>query len=142
MDTRRVAATLALSLTVALSLSAFAHGHTRHILGVVKATGDNSVTVMAVDNTEVAVLLDAKTKFERPGAGARPGDVAVGDRVVIHALKNPAGEGWVAQTVKIGATASADAGLHHLHHPGAVDGGPPAIARTDGGAAPPHHDGN
>ena len=90
-------------LTPGLSQCAFAHGNEKHVLGTVKSISDHSVTVRTIDGTTQEVQVTETTLFERSGRSATLQDLAVGDRVVIHAItKNGALQ---AHTVKIGSSA-------------------------------------
>lgn len=79
----------AASLSFALTLVAFAHAGMEHVMGTVTAVTDNSITVDTVKHTKVTVLIDASTKFIDNNSQASLSNLKVGDRVVIHAKRNP-----------------------------------------------------
>jgi hypothetical protein len=93
------AATLILSL-------ALSHGGGEHIMGTVKAVEDTVLTVETKDSKTVKVALDPATKFDREGKSATAKDIAVGDRVVVHAAKADGSEGLRATLVKLSARKS------------------------------------
>ena len=67
--------------------SLFAHGKGQHVMGLVRAMTDNSITVKTTARDPVTVYTVADTKYEKGGAAASINDLKVGDRVVIHATK-------------------------------------------------------
>jgi len=81
---------------------AFAHSDEKHVIGTVTQVSQESVTVRTSPNEVVEVLFGPETKFTKGNATAGPGDVHVGDRVVIHAKPRKDGK-LVARTVQIGA---------------------------------------
>ena len=90
-------------LMLGLSHSALAHGNEKHVIGTVKSISDHSVTVATTDGKTQEVQVTETTLFERSGHTATLNDLAVGDRVVIHAVtKNGVLQ---AHTVKIGSSA-------------------------------------
>ena len=101
---------------VAISISllyfatfAFAHGNEQHVMGTVTEVTDNSITVETKDHHKVTVSVVAETKFARGTSEATLKDVKVGDRVVIHAVKQE--QQLQAHTVRIGVASAA--GEHH-----------------------------
>lgn len=90
-------------LTLGPTQSAFAHGNEKHVIGTVKSIGDHSVTVTTTDGKTQEVQVSESTLFERSGHSATLHDLAVGDRVVIHAV--PKDGVLQAHTVKIGSSA-------------------------------------
>ena len=89
-----------LAATLLVSALAFAHGDLAHIYGVVTAIDDHSISVKAADGSIKVVAFDGETHFFKAGAPATVKDLAVGNRVVIHAHKN--GDKFHAAEVKIG----------------------------------------
>lgn len=77
------------SLLFAVELVAFAHAGMEHVMGTVVAVTDNSITVDTVKHTKVTVLIDPSTKFIDNNSQALLKDLKIGDRVVIHAKRNP-----------------------------------------------------
>ena len=77
---------LALLLTC-VPLLARAHEGMIHVIGVITAMTDKSVTVQTTDNKSVVVVLADSTTYEKSKKAATRADLKVGDRVVIHAIK-------------------------------------------------------
>lgn len=80
----------AVLLSVALIAgAALAHGDKKHVIGTVEKASADSVTVKTSDGSSVEVKLVAATTYIlRSGNVDKPAkfsDLAVGDRVVIHA---------------------------------------------------------
>lgn len=98
---------LSLILALALALPTLAHGDKKHVVGTIEKLSAGSITVKTKEGTSVEVKIAATTSYvtsaDQP---AKFADLAVGQRVVIHAdLK---GADLVAATVKF-ATAPAPA---------------------------------
>lgn len=87
-------------LFVAASL-AFAHGNKKHVLGTVQKIGAGSILVKASDGKSVEVKIVPATIFVKGDQPARLEDLAVGDRVVIHASVK--GDALEADEVKFGS---------------------------------------
>ncbi len=81
---------------------AFGHGDLAHIYGVVTAIDDHSISVKTADGSIKVVAFDGETHFLKAGAPATVKDLAIGNRVVIHAHKN--GDKFHAAEIKIGMT--------------------------------------
>ena len=82
--------------------SLFAHGNEKHVLGVVKAVGADSVTVETTSHQSQTVQITAQTKFIKSGTPSSLSDLKVGDKVVIHA--KPSGNKLEATEIKFGTT--------------------------------------
>ncbi len=79
---------ITLGLVVMLAAgSLFAHGKGQHVMGIVTAMTDNSITVKTTAEDPLTVYTMADTKYEKGGAAASINDLKVGDRAVIHATK-------------------------------------------------------
>ena len=106
MKLRSLAVLLAIGL---IAGSALAHGDKKHVVGTVEKTSADSVTVKTADGKSVEVKLVATTTFLlRRGNADKPAklsDLAVGDRVVIHATAK--GDTLEAAEVKFSAPAAA-----------------------------------
>jgi hypothetical protein len=90
---------LLLAVIALLASAAFAHGDKKHVMGTLEKINADSVIVKQVDGTSVEVKLVAGTMYvTRDGKAAKPSDLAVGDRVVIHAT--PTGDTLSADEVK------------------------------------------
>src|ERR1700719_2899073 len=99
-------------LAVALMASvAFAHGDKKHVIGTVEKINPDSVVVKTAAGKSVEVKLVATTMYVshvgNEDKAAKVSDLAVGDRVVIHAT--PKGETLEANEVKFSAPASSAA---------------------------------
>ena len=73
------------SLVVAFSLMAFAHGNEKHVMGTVTSISDTAITLETTAKKAVTVSVSAETKFQKSGVAATIKDLKVGDKVVIHA---------------------------------------------------------
>lgn len=94
---------IALTATIA-----FAHGDKKHVMGTLEKINADSVVVKQADGKSVEVKLVANTMYvTRDGKAAKVSDLAVGDRVVIHAT--PTGETLSADEVKFSLPAAAGA---------------------------------
>ncbi len=94
-----------------LAAAALAHGDKKHVTGTVEKTSADSITVKTADGKSVEVKVVAATTYLlRSGNVDKPAkfsDVAVGDRVVIHAT--PKGDTLEAAEVRFSAPAVAAA---------------------------------
>jgi hypothetical protein len=89
-----------LCMTVMSSLCC-AHGNEQHVMGTVIKVSDESVTVETNTKARVEVMITSDTKFSKNGTPAAPGDLHIGDRVVIHAMPMK-DERLMAHTVQVG----------------------------------------
>jgi Cu/Ag efflux protein CusF len=80
----------------------WAHGNEKHVMGVVKSVGTDSVTVETTSHQSQTVQITAQTKFVKSGAVSSLSDLKAGDKVVIHAKLS--GNKLEATEVKFGAT--------------------------------------
>jgi len=92
--------------------AALAHGDKKHVVGTLEKINADSVVVKTAAGKSVEVKLVAATIYvwhagndDRP---AKVADLAIGDRVVIHAT--PKGETLEANEVKFSTPAAATAG--------------------------------
>jgi hypothetical protein len=74
-------------LLTCISLVARAHEGMIHVMGVLTALSDKSVTVETTDKKSVEVVLVDTTSYEQDKKAASRADLKIGDRVVIHAVK-------------------------------------------------------
>lgn len=97
-----IALVIALMATLPAAGPVFAHGDKVHVMGVIEKVTADAVTVKTKEGKSVEVKLAATTVFttsaDRP---AKASDLAVGQRVVIHA--DPKGKDLIAATVKFAA---------------------------------------
>jgi Domain of unknown function (DUF5666) len=100
-----------ISLIGMLALTAtvmFAHGDKKHVMGTLEKINADSVVVKQADGKSVEVKLVANTMYvTRDGKAAKVSDLAVGDRVVIHAT--PSGETLSADEVRFSVPSVAGA---------------------------------
>jgi len=91
--------------------SIFAHGEKKHVVGMLEKINGDSVLVKTGDGKSVEVKLAVSTVYVlRSGKEDKPAkasDLAVGDRVVIHAT--PKGETLEADEIKFSSVATASA---------------------------------
>lgn len=74
-------------LFLSTSILLRAHGGMIHVMGTVTAVSEHSVTVETTDKKSIEVLLtDSTTYMDGPKPSSK-GELKVGDRVVIHAVK-------------------------------------------------------
>jgi hypothetical protein len=99
-----------LAITLLASI-AFAHGDKKHVIGTVEKINPDSVVVKTAAGASVEVKLVATTMYVshtgNEDKAAKLSDLAVGDRVVIHAT--PKGETLEANEVKFSAPSSSAA---------------------------------
>ncbi len=100
--------TVAAVLVIAASV-AFAHGDKKHVTGTLEQISGDAVVVKTAAGKSVEVKLIASTMYvSRIGNEDKPAklsDLAVGDRVVIHAT--PKGEALEASEIRFSAPPSA-----------------------------------
>ena len=93
---------LALLATLTLTFGVAAHGDKKHVSGTVEKINADSIVVKGKDGNSIVVKLVSTTIFIRHSGtedkSAKPGDLAVGDLVVIHA--SPKESGLEADQVK------------------------------------------
>ena len=96
---------LALILAMAAAVT-MGHGEQKHVLGTVAKISVDAVMVKTVDGKTVEVKLVSKTTYvHKDGKAAQVSELAVGDRVVIHAM--PHGDTLEAMEVKFTKPAKA-----------------------------------
>ena len=90
---------IALLMAFALAAPAFAHGDKKHVVGTIEKLSPEAITVKTKEGKTVDVKLATTTTYvtsdDKP---AKFGDLAVGQRVVVHA--DPKGSELIAATVK------------------------------------------
>jgi hypothetical protein len=97
---------IAVLLAVLFAMPAFAHGDKKHIIGTIEKISPDSVMVKTQDGKSVEVKLATTTVYvNKDGKPAKFADVAVGQRVVIHAT--PKGADLVADEVRFAAPGAA-----------------------------------
>src|SRR6266436_3504547 len=88
-----------LALFAFIASITFAHGDKKHVMGTLEKINADSVVVKQSDGKSVEVKLVSGTMYvSRDGKAAKLSDLAVGDRVVIHAT--PTGDTLSADEVK------------------------------------------
>src|ERR1700730_10142535 len=97
-----------LALIALVAANTFAHGDKKHVMGTLEKINADSVMVKQADGKSVeAKLVPGTTYVSRDGKAAKLSDLAVGDRVVIHAT--PTGDTLSADEVKFSVPGSASA---------------------------------
>jgi hypothetical protein len=93
--------TLIVLIAVTVSV-AMGHGDKKHVVGTLEKINADSIVVKTADGKSVAIKLVASTMYVshvgNDDKSAQLSDLAVGDRVVIHATPN--GEALEANEVK------------------------------------------
>jgi hypothetical protein len=78
-----------LALAALLAGAAMAHGDKKHVIGTLEKINADSVVVKTADGKSVDVKLVPTTMYvSREGKASKLSDLAVGERVVIHATPN------------------------------------------------------
>lgn len=97
---------IALLIAFALAAPAFAHGDKKHVVGTIEKLSAEAVSVKTKEGKSVDVKLAPTTAYvtndDKP---AKFADLAVGQRVVIHA--DSKGADLIAATVKFATGAAA-----------------------------------
>ena len=79
-----------LALIMLMASVALAHGDKKHVMGTLEKINADSVVVKQADGKSVEVKLVSGTMYvTRDGKAAKLSDLAIGDRVVIHATPKP-----------------------------------------------------
>ena len=95
-----------LLIAMAMALPVFAHGDKKHVIGTVEKVSTEAMTVKTAAGKSVAVKLKPATVYvTKDGKPAKLEDVAVGQRVVIHAT--PKGTDLIADEVKFAPAGAA-----------------------------------
>jgi hypothetical protein len=98
-----------MALVALVAGAAIAHGDKKHVVGTLEKINADSVVVKTADGKSVEVKLASSTMYvSRDGKAARLSDLAVGQRVVIHAT--PEGDTLSADEVKFSLPGAAAAG--------------------------------
>jgi ribosome maturation factor RimP len=66
------------TLTLTVTLIAFAHGKEKHVMGTVTNISETSITVETSAKQSVTIEVNDKTKFEKSGSAATLKDLKVG----------------------------------------------------------------
>jgi len=107
---------IALLFAAVLAVPALAHGDKVHVVGVIEKLSATAVTVKTKEGKSVEVKFAPTTAYltsaDKP---AKFSDLAVGQRVVIHA--DAKGSDLVAATVKFAANAAGAAAASPSQHP-------------------------
>lgn len=94
----------AIFLALVFAVAAFAHGDKVHVTGVIEKVSADTVSVKTAEGKTVDVKLAPATVYifrdgkSKEGTPAKVSDLAVGQRVVIHAT--PKGKDLIADEVK------------------------------------------
>jgi hypothetical protein len=102
---------LLLAFAALMTNAVIAHGDKKHVMGTIEKINADSVVVKTADGKSVEVKLVSATMYvSRDGKASKLSDLAVGQRVVIHAT--PEGDTLSADEIKfspVGAAAGASA---------------------------------
>jgi hypothetical protein len=109
-----------LALIALVAVGALAHGDKKHVIGTVEKINADSVVVKTADGKSVEVKLVATTVFvsraDKTDKPAKISDLAVGDRVVIHAT--PKGETLEADEIRFSPASAAHTAAPTAKKPG------------------------
>jgi hypothetical protein len=98
-----------LALAALLTNAVIAHGDKKHVMGTLEKINVDSVVVKTADGKSVEVKLVSGTVYvSRDGKTSKLSDLAVGQRVVIHAT--PEGDTLSADEIKFSPHGAAAAG--------------------------------
>ena len=98
-----------LALVILMASVALAHGDKKHVMGTLEKINADSVVVKQADGKSVEVKLVSGTMYvTSDGKAAKLSDLALGDRVVIHATPKPDST-LSADEIKFSATGSTSA---------------------------------
>lgn len=101
----------ALLILLSLGAACYAHGNEKHVQGTVARFTADAIVVKTADGSEtVAKTTPATLYVQREGGADKPAkraDLAVGDRVLIHAT--PKGAELIATKVKFSHASAAQA---------------------------------
>ena len=81
--------------------AAHAHNGMQHVMGIVTAITETSVSVKTTNDTVQVIHLSSDTKYLKGENAITAKDIAVGDHIVVHAAKKDGA--LVAAEVKVGA---------------------------------------
>lgn len=112
------AARMILCVVALAGVTALAHGKDAvHLKGRIHALTPTTIEVMPLEGERVLIGLEATTRFERGDAAIAAADLQVGEKVVVHAVRQQAGPPR-ALLVKVAARApgAGDAGRPHPGH--------------------------
>jgi hypothetical protein len=100
-----------------------AHGNKKHVIGTIEKITPDSVVVKTAEGTSVEVKLVATTAYilriEKTDKPAKATDLAVGQRVAIHATPHatPNSETLEADEIKFSTSSSTHAGASSVAKP-------------------------
>lgn len=89
-----------ISVVLALSLAAMAHGKPQKFLGVVKELTPTQLVITTTSGEVRRFEIGPHTKFQKSGQAAKATDLAAGERVAVEADVH--GNKALAETVKFG----------------------------------------
>jgi hypothetical protein len=97
------------ALAALMAAGAIAHGDKKHVIGTLEKINADSVVVKTSDGKSVEVKLVSNTMYvSRDGKAAKLSDLAVGDRVIVHAT--PEGDTLSADEVKFSPPPASSSG--------------------------------
>lgn len=107
----RTKVSVAVAAVLVMTMTVFAHGDKKHVMGILQSVSAEAVTVKEGDGKIVMVKLTPTTMYVMrdakggDGTPAKATDLAVGQRVIIHAT--PKGNDLLADQVKFAPAAAA-----------------------------------
>ncbi len=98
-----------LALASLMTNGVLPHGDKKHVMGTLEKINADAVVVKTADGKSVEVKLVPSTIYvSRDGKASKLSDLAVGERVVIHAT--PSGDSLSADEIKFSPPGSSTAG--------------------------------
>lgn len=148
-DLSKMLTAFAAVAALVLGATAFAHeGHDHgdgggeKVKGTVKSLTDKTMVVTTGDGKDITLDVMDMTKFERSGKATTAADVAVGEKVIVTAMKGGT-SGAHAMIVKVGKKAKAKATTAAAKTAPSPDGGVQVQGASDSAKHGAHkHDGH
>ncbi len=95
-----------LGLSIVMAATLLAHGGGEHLTGTVKSIAADKLVLETTKRETLTIVLTAKTQVVKSKAKGDLKDLKAGDRAVVHAAKNKAGQ-WEAEEVDFGPAPAA-----------------------------------
>jgi len=88
--------------SLALTVTLLAHGGGEHLAGTVRSIAADKLVLETAKHEVLTIVVTSKTQAVRSKARGDLKDLKPGDRAVVHAARNKAGQ-WEAEEVDFGA---------------------------------------